>query len=154
MPAAAATIAAAASTEAGSAVAPAAAGSKSTKRKHDATESTTAPSTGTAATAGTAAAAAVVPEEMDSALRREYERDQRLAAIAEAEAEETSETMESGRLFLRNLSYTVTEKDLTALFEPFGAVAEVHVPMDDMKKPKGFAYVSRIADKWSRSHRG
>lgn len=43
-----------------------------------------------------------------------------------------------GRLFVRNLPYTTTEDDLTELFQSFGALSEVHMPVDDVKKVKRF----------------
>ncbi|KAJ1649931.1 Multiple RNA-binding domain-containing protein 1 [Dispira simplex] len=50
--------------------------------------------------------------------------------------------METGRLFLRNLPYTCTEEDIRKVFEPFGPLSEVHLPLDkETNKPKGFAYV-------------
>ncbi|KAJ1967235.1 Multiple RNA-binding domain-containing protein 1 [Dispira parvispora] len=50
--------------------------------------------------------------------------------------------METGRLFLRNLPYTCTEEDIRKVFEPFGPLSEVHLPLDkETSKPKGFAYV-------------
>eukprot|EP00055_Hartaetosiga_balthica_P003226 m.7002 g.7002 ORF g.7002 m.7002 type:complete len:1022 (-) comp2691_c0_seq1:348-3413(-) len=52
---------------------------------------------------------------------------------------------ESGRIFVRNLSYLCTEDDLTTLFEPFGHLAELHMPIDEeSKKPKGIAFVSYL----------
>lgn len=49
---------------------------------------------------------------------------------------------ETGRLFVRNLSYAVSEEDLRALFEPFGMLTEVHLPIGrETKRPKGFAYI-------------
>lgn len=39
-----------------------------------------------------------------------------------------------GRLFVRNLPYTCTEDDLRDLFGSFGALSEVHLPVDDVKK--------------------
>ena len=51
------------------------------------------------------------------------------------------EVGESGRLFVRNLTYECDESQLRALFEPFGVVSEVHLPLDLHKKPKGFGYV-------------
>lgn len=49
---------------------------------------------------------------------------------------------ETGRLFVRNLSYACTETDLEALFSPFGPLSSVHLPIaSDTKKVKGFAYV-------------
>jgi len=37
---------------------------------------------------------------------------------------------ESGRIFIRNLSYSTNEGELEALFSPFGALAEIHLPID------------------------
>lgn len=49
---------------------------------------------------------------------------------------------ENGRLFVRNLSYACMEDDLRALFEPFGPLTEVHMPISkETKRPKGFAYI-------------
>lgn len=48
----------------------------------------------------------------------------------------------TGRLFLRNILYTSTEKDFEQLFEPFGALEEVHVALDTRTgQSKGFAYI-------------
>ncbi|KAJ2162003.1 Multiple RNA-binding domain-containing protein 1 [Coemansia sp. RSA 552] len=49
---------------------------------------------------------------------------------------------ETGRLFVRNLPYMATEDELRKVFEPFGPLSEVHMPISkDTKRPKGFAYV-------------
>ncbi|KAJ1825508.1 Multiple RNA-binding domain-containing protein 1, partial [Coemansia sp. RSA 2599] len=49
---------------------------------------------------------------------------------------------ETGRLFIRNLSYLTTEDDLRSAFEKFGPLSEVHMPISrDTKRPKGFAYI-------------
>lgn len=37
---------------------------------------------------------------------------------------------ESGRIFIRNLAYTVTEEDLEAMFSRYGHLAEIHLPID------------------------
>ncbi|GAB7351659.1 hypothetical protein MBLNU459_g2260t1 [Dothideomycetes sp. NU459] len=56
------------------------------------------------------------------------------------EAEEKIRT--SLRLYLRNLSYKVTEDDLRDTFAVFGNLEEVHVPMDPKTNAgKGFAYL-------------
>jgi multiple RNA-binding domain-containing protein 1 len=41
---------------------------------------------------------------------------------------------ESGKLFFRNLAYTVTEDDVQKLFERFGAVVEVNIPIDTVTR--------------------
>ncbi|KAJ3092773.1 hypothetical protein HK102_003036 [Quaeritorhiza haematococci] len=49
---------------------------------------------------------------------------------------------DTGRLLVRNLTYTCTTEDLTQFFEPFGPLSEVHIPLDkETKKSKGFAFV-------------
>eukprot|EP00898_Chlorokybus_atmophyticus_P002229 jgi/Chlat1/3006/Chrsp2S08920 len=58
-----------------------------------------------------------------------------------AEAEE-ADLMETGRLFVRNLAYTTTEEELSALFGAYGELSDVHVVRDrETKRSKGFAYV-------------
>jgi multiple RNA-binding domain-containing protein 1 len=49
---------------------------------------------------------------------------------------------ESGRLFVRNLSYAVTEEDLEKLFSQYGPLSQVHLPIaKDTKRPIGMAYI-------------
>uniref|UniRef100_A0A7S2R930 RRM domain-containing protein n=1 Tax=Mucochytrium quahogii TaxID=96639 RepID=A0A7S2R930_9STRA len=48
---------------------------------------------------------------------------------------------ESGRLFVRNLSYKTTEADLETLFSRQGPISEVHIPLDDSGRSRGFGYV-------------
>lgn len=52
---------------------------------------------------------------------------------------------ESGRIFFRNLAYTVTEDDLQHLFEKFGPIAEINVPIDTITRQiKGFGTVTFV----------
>jgi multiple RNA-binding domain-containing protein 1 len=56
---------------------------------------------------------------------------------------QTETVGDSGRIFLRNLSYTVTEDDIREVFEEFGPLSEVNLPIDKMtRKSKGFAFVT------------
>ena len=48
---------------------------------------------------------------------------------------------ETGRLFVRNLPYSATEDDLRATFENYGNIAEIHLPIDDTGKSRGYAFV-------------
>ncbi|KAL5730232.1 hypothetical protein ACHQM5_003080 [Ranunculus cassubicifolius] len=49
---------------------------------------------------------------------------------------------ESGRLYVHNLPFTVTEDDFTELFQRFGNLSEVHLVRDkDTKMFKGYAFV-------------
>uniref|UniRef100_A0A1B6DA95 RRM domain-containing protein n=1 Tax=Clastoptera arizonana TaxID=38151 RepID=A0A1B6DA95_9HEMI len=50
---------------------------------------------------------------------------------------------ESGSIFVRNLSYTVTEEELRSLFSKYGPLTEVNVPVDRItRKMKGFATIT------------
>lgn len=50
---------------------------------------------------------------------------------------------ETGELFVRNLSYRTTEQDLEQLFNPFGQITNINMPIDSLtKQPKGFAHVT------------
>jgi multiple RNA-binding domain-containing protein 1 len=41
---------------------------------------------------------------------------------------------DSGKLFFRNLAYTVTEDDVQKLFEKYGTVVEVNIPIDSVSR--------------------
>ncbi|XP_043513852.1 probable RNA-binding protein 19 [Frieseomelitta varia] len=62
----------------------------------------------------------------------------------QAEALNCEESVaESGRIFIRNLSYTITEDDVRALFEKYGPLSEVDLPVDrTTRKPKGFGTIT------------
>lgn len=50
---------------------------------------------------------------------------------------------ESGRIFIRNLTYTTTEDDVRKLFEKYGPLSEVDLPVDRItRKPKGFGTIT------------
>ena len=59
------------------------------------------------------------------------------------ETNEIEDVSESGRLFVRNLSYSTSEDDLTKLFEKFGPLTEVTIPLDKhTNKSTGIAFVT------------
>jgi hypothetical protein len=43
---------------------------------------------------------------------------------------------------VRNLPFLTTEEDLHELFGTFGTIEECHIPVDDQKRNKGFAFVT------------
>jgi len=45
------------------------------------------------------------------------------------------------RLFVRNLAFETTEEELEQYFSPFGKLIECHIPVDDQKRNKGYAFV-------------
>ncbi|KAI0276049.1 hypothetical protein BGY98DRAFT_1098401 [Russula aff. rugulosa BPL654] len=60
------------------------------------------------------------------------------------EKDPTEETiLRTARLFVRNLTFACTEEELRPLFQPFGAVSQVHIPIDTVTKgSKGLAFVT------------
>ena len=49
---------------------------------------------------------------------------------------------DTGRLFVKNLTFSCTMEDLHKLFQKFGPLSEVHIPIDKLtKKPKGYAFI-------------
>lgn len=62
---------------------------------------------------------------------------------ASKETSKVDPVSESGRLFLRNLPYTITEDDLTKKFESFGPLTEVSLPLDkNTNQPIGLAFIT------------
>ncbi|CAK4643061.1 hypothetical protein LEN26_003632 [Aphanomyces euteiches] len=59
-----------------------------------------------------------------------------------AASSEPEEERPSSRLFVRNLPYSCVEEDLQELFAGYGAISEVHMPLDDNKRTKGFGFVT------------
>ena len=50
---------------------------------------------------------------------------------------------ESGRLFVRNLAYSVSEDEIRELFETYGPLTEVNLPVDRLtRRSKGFAFIT------------
>lgn len=49
---------------------------------------------------------------------------------------------ESGKLFYRNLAYTVKEEDLQTLFEKYGTVVEVNIPIDSVTRKIKVSFVN------------
>src|SRR5699024_786180 len=61
-------------------------------------------------------------------------------------AEPASEPIgESGRIYVRNLSYACTDDDLNQFFDSHAPPTEVYMPIDSYtKNPKGFAFVTFV----------
>ncbi|KAG7391360.1 putative RNA-binding protein 19 [Phytophthora boehmeriae] len=57
-------------------------------------------------------------------------------AVANSEANEPT-----ARLFVRNLPFTAVEEDLEALCSAYGPVEEVHMPLDETRRRKGYGFV-------------
>ncbi|KAF7421208.1 Multiple RNA-binding domain-containing protein 1 [Pleurotus ostreatus] len=51
--------------------------------------------------------------------------------------------LQTGRLFVRNLTFSCTQEEVETLFKPYGDIAQVHIPLDSLtKQSKGLAYVT------------
>jgi multiple RNA-binding domain-containing protein 1 len=59
--------------------------------------------------------------------------------------------LSTGRLFVRNLAFSVTSEDLSAQFSRYGHIESVHLPVSQSGEPLGTAYVlyRDPADAWS-----
>ena len=55
--------------------------------------------------------------------------------------DEELEAIPTGRLFIRNLPYGCTEDDIRTTFAPYGSISEVHLPINQDKRSKGYGYV-------------
>lgn len=56
-------------------------------------------------------------------------------------ADDEDEGKPTARLFVRNLPFTAVEEDLMDLFSAHGQILEVHMPLDDTKRRKGFGFI-------------
>ena len=53
--------------------------------------------------------------------------------------------LDSGRLFVRNLPYSITEEDMTKLFEKYGPLMEVLIPLDKEESHSiGYAFITFV----------
>lgn len=64
-----------------------------------------------------------------------------LDVAVENDAKEADDYEDSGRLFVRNLTFSCSEDELKVMFGVFGPVTAVHLPLDGDKKSKGFGFV-------------
>ena len=47
------------------------------------------------------------------------------------------------KLYVGNLPFSATESEIRELFDEYGGVADMHVPLDrDSGRPRGFAFVT------------
>ena len=75
--------------------------------------------------------------------KEQHESSQSKWSQQEASLDGVESVGESGRIFIRNLPYSATEDDISALFSKFGPLSETTVPVDkNTRKYKGFAFVT------------
>ena len=83
--------------------------------------------------------ATAVPDEMDD---KENDKVVEENEFDEDEHVDTPEDSNNARLFVRNLPFATTEEELKEYFASIGSVTECHIPVDDQKRNKGFAFVT------------
>lgn len=83
------------------------------------------------------------PEEAEAAIAmfNEKELDGRVIRVNEAGQAPASPAVNNKKLFVGNLAWTTTEDSLTAAFGQAGTVVSVKVPLNDMGKSRGIAFV-------------
>ncbi|XP_072949367.1 probable RNA-binding protein 19 [Epargyreus clarus] len=76
--------------------------------------------------------------------KKALEEEKQLDIRKQQEKESNEESIgESGRIFVRNLPYVVSEEELTSMFEKYGPLTDVNMPLDPiLKQSKGFATVT------------
>ena len=72
------------------------------------------------------------------------EKDEKEATGKEGTEDEAEKIEDSGRLFVRNIPFSTTEDDLRELFSAHGALTEVHLPLDNNNKSRGFGYITYV----------
>ena len=63
------------------------------------------------------------------------------ASVVQVDSNDNDEYEDSGRLFVRNLTFSCTEDEIKNIFGTYGPVTAVHLPLDTEKKSKGFGFV-------------
>ncbi|XP_026327160.1 probable RNA-binding protein 19 [Hyposmocoma kahamanoa] len=78
--------------------------------------------------------------------KKAAEEEEQSTKIKNQEKESNEESIgESGSIFVRNLPYIVSEEELTNLFEKYGPLTEINMPIDKvLRQPKGFATVTFV----------
>ncbi|CAM9512245.1 unnamed protein product, partial [Heterosigma akashiwo] len=74
-------------------------------------------------------------------------------AGGEEEGSGDEEAVDTDRLFVRNLPFSVGEEELRALFGAHGEVADLHRPLDEARRPRGFAFVRFLLPEAARRAR-
>ena len=57
-------------------------------------------------------------------------------------SDDNPDNIAPNRVFVRNLPFSTTEDDLRDHFSQFGPLLECHIPVDDQKRNKGFAFIA------------
>ena len=56
------------------------------------------------------------------------------------------------KLYVGNLPFSATEDEIRAMFDEFGSVVDLHIPMDrETGRPRGFAFVTMSSPEDGRS---
>ncbi|KAF6745615.1 rRNA primary transcript binding protein [Ephemerocybe angulata] len=87
-------------------------------------------------------------EQSDDEDEGEAKKDVTMDIIEEVKPEEPKDPiketiLQTSRLFVRNLTFSCTEEELSEHFRPYGTISQIHIPLDpNTKQGKGLAYVT------------
>lgn len=75
--------------------------------------------------------------------------------VKNGQFDDTDEIAEedNSRLFVKNLPFTCTEAEFTELFTGFGPISEVHLPIDEEKRGKGYGFIQFMLPEHARAAR-
>ena len=62
--------------------------------------------------------------------------------VTTSQSSNSNNTQLHDRLFVRNLPFTTTEEELHETFSQIASVTSVHIPIDDTKRNKGYAFIN------------
>eukprot|EP00055_Hartaetosiga_balthica_P000088 m.135638 g.135638 ORF g.135638 m.135638 type:complete len:224 (-) comp10104_c0_seq1:137-808(-) len=85
--------------------------------------------------------AALMAEVDANATALKNDKEELQEALKNQPTPESREEVDGRSVFVQNVDYSVTEKDLQAFFKDCGVVRRVTIPRSFTKTPKGFAYV-------------
>lgn len=60
---------------------------------------------------------------------------------SEHPGDEGEDEEDTSRLFVKNLPFSCTEEEFSSLFSTFGPISELHLPLDEEKRGKGYGFV-------------
>ncbi|KAF6749962.1 rRNA primary transcript binding protein [Ephemerocybe angulata] len=90
-------------------------------------------------------------EQSDDEDEGEAKKDVAMDVVKEVKPEEPKDPiketiLQTSRLFVRNLTFSCTEEELSEHFRPYGTISQIHIPLDlNTKQGKGLAYVTFAA---------
>eukprot|EP01032_Pedospumella_encystans_P022618 gene22618-25624_t len=80
-------------------------------------------------------------ENKQSSADKKNNKNEHRSEHAEHPAEDGEDEEDTSRLFVKNLPFSCTEEEFSSLFSTFGPISELHLPLDEEKRGKGYGFV-------------